>query len=101
MWGTPPFWIADGCAVDVRNLAAARDWYKELGLREIHDRKEDDSGRPFADVGISKDSAVCSLVELESGAAPSKQACDFLHEETREGSTMVERPWRCDGGDHG
>lgn len=29
MWGGPPFWIADNCAVDVRSVSAARDWYKE------------------------------------------------------------------------
>ena len=71
MWGGPPFSIADNCAIDVRNVAAAREWYREkLGLREIHDRKEDDSGRPFADVCVSKDAGVCSLVELEPGASP-------------------------------
>jgi len=29
MWGKPPFSIADNYAVDVRNLAAVRKWYKE------------------------------------------------------------------------
>lgn len=78
MWGAPPFWIPDNCAIDVRNLVAAREWYKEkLGFRESHDRKEDDSGQLFADVAISKDSAVCSLIELKSGAAPSKQHVIF------------------------
>ncbi|HKF50874.1 MAG TPA: VOC family protein [Candidatus Acidoferrales bacterium] len=81
MWGRPPFWIADNCAVDVRDLAAARDWYKQkLGLREIHDRKEDDSGRPFADVCTSASrglAGVCSLVELEPGAAATKQHVIF------------------------
>jgi hypothetical protein len=33
MSGGPPFWIPDNYAIDVRNLAAARDRYKEkLGL---------------------------------------------------------------------
>lgn len=81
MWGGPPFWIADNCAVDVRSVSAARDWYKEkLGLRDIQYRKEDDSGRPFADVGLSASrgmAGVCSLVELEPGAAPSKQHVVF------------------------
>ena len=81
MWGGPPFWIADNCAVDVRNLTAALGWYKEkLGLREIHDRKEDDSGRPFADVCFSASrgmAGICSLVELEPGAAPSRQHVIF------------------------
>lgn len=75
MWGGPPFFIPDDCAVDVRNLAAALEWYKEkLGLREAHDRTEDDSGRPFADLCISRgDVTFISLVELEPGASPGKQ----------------------------
>lgn len=81
MWGGPPFWIADSCAVDVRNVTAARGWYKEkLGLQEIHDRKEDDSGRPFADVCLPASrgmAGVCSLVKLEPGAVPSKQHVVF------------------------
>jgi catechol 2,3-dioxygenase-like lactoylglutathione lyase family enzyme len=81
MWGGPPFWIADNCAVDVRSVAAAREWYKEkLGLREIHDRKEDESGRPFADVCVSTSrgmAGICSLVELQPGAAPSSQHVIF------------------------
>ena len=37
MWGNPPFYISENCAVDVRNLAPAREWYKEkLGLREAN-----------------------------------------------------------------
>lgn len=68
MWGKPPFFIADGCAIDVQNLAAARDWYKEkLGLREAHDREEDDSGRPFVDLHISDNDACVTLVESEPG----------------------------------
>jgi catechol 2,3-dioxygenase-like lactoylglutathione lyase family enzyme len=78
MWGAPPFWIADNYAIDVRNLAAAREWYKEkLALREIHDRKEDDSGRPFADVCVSKEGGMCSLIELVPGAAPKGQHVIF------------------------
>lgn len=78
MWGGAPFSIADNCTVDVRSLAAARDWYKEkLGLREIHDRTQDDSGRPFADFCISKDSGICSLVEIEPRATPNKQHVIF------------------------
>lgn len=78
MWGGPPFSIPDNYAVDVRDLASARDWYKDkLGLREIHDRREDDSGRPFADVCVSKGSGVCSLVELEPGMAPDKRHVIF------------------------
>jgi catechol 2,3-dioxygenase-like lactoylglutathione lyase family enzyme len=79
MWGGPPFSIPDNCAVDVRNLAAAREWYKEkLGLREARDRTQDDSGRPFADLCISKgDGTFVSLVELEPGATPGKQHAIF------------------------
>jgi len=70
MWGKPPFYIADNCAVDVRNLAAAREWYKEkLGLHEANAEREEDSGRPFADLHISNDDAFLSLVELAPGAS--------------------------------
>jgi catechol 2,3-dioxygenase-like lactoylglutathione lyase family enzyme len=70
MWGKPPFYILDNCAVDVRNLAAAREWYKEnLGLHEADTDREEDSGRPFADLHISNDDAYLSLVELEPGAS--------------------------------
>jgi catechol 2,3-dioxygenase-like lactoylglutathione lyase family enzyme len=75
MWGSPPFFIPDSCVVDVRNLSAARDWYKEkLSLQESHDRQEDDSGRPFADLCLSKHDEACfSLIELEPGAFPEKR----------------------------
>ena len=54
----------------MRNLAAARDWYKEkLELREANDDREEDSGRPFADLHVSNDDTFVSLVELEPGAA--------------------------------
>lgn len=70
MWGKPPFSISDNCSVDVRNLAAVRDWYKEkLELREARNDREDDSGRPFADLHDSNDDTFVSLVELEPGAA--------------------------------
>ena len=69
MWGKPPFSIADNCAIDVRNLAASREWYKEkLGLREAPSGREDDSGRPFVDMRITNDDAFISLVELGAGA---------------------------------
>ena len=75
MWGSPPFFMPDSCVVDVRNLGAARDWYKEkLSLQESHDRQEDDSGRPFADLCLSKHDEACfSLIELEPGASPEKR----------------------------
>lgn len=97
MWGGPPFWIADNCAVDVRSIAAALEWYKEkLDLREIHDRKEDDSGRPFADVCVFRSrgmAGVCSLVELEPGAAPSKQHVIFYTKQLEKA-----RQWLIDRG---
>ena len=94
MWGGPPFWIADNHAIDVRSTVAAREWYKEkLGLREIHDRKEDDSGRPFADVCVSKDGGVCLLVELEPGAAPGSQHVIFCAKDVEKA-----RKWLIDRG---
>jgi catechol 2,3-dioxygenase-like lactoylglutathione lyase family enzyme len=70
MWGRPPFSIADNCAIDVRNLAASREWYKEtLGLREVPDDREEDSGRPFVDLRIANDNAFISLLELKPGTS--------------------------------
>ena len=74
MWGSPPFVIPDGYAVDVRNLAAARAWYKEkLSLRDSKTKREEDSGRPFADLCISSDDLCISLVELGSGKSAEYQ----------------------------
>ena len=71
MWGKPPFSIADNCVVEVRNLAAAREWYREkLGLHEADTDREEDSGRPFTDLCISDDDTFVSLVELEPGKSP-------------------------------
>jgi catechol 2,3-dioxygenase-like lactoylglutathione lyase family enzyme len=73
MWGKPPFSIGDNCAVDVRNLNAARNWYKEkLGLQEAQTDREDDSGRPFVDLCLSRDGTFISLLELAPGASPEK-----------------------------
>jgi catechol 2,3-dioxygenase-like lactoylglutathione lyase family enzyme len=70
MWGKPPFTIADNCAVDVRNLRVACEWYKEkLELREAQNDREEDSGRLFADLHASNDDTFLSLVELEPGAS--------------------------------
>ena len=70
MWRRPPFSISDDDAIYVRNLAAAREWYKEkLGLRHAKTDREDDSGRPFADLHVSGKDTFLSLVELESGAS--------------------------------
>jgi catechol 2,3-dioxygenase-like lactoylglutathione lyase family enzyme len=71
MWGSPPFSIADNCAIDVRNLSAAREWYKhKLGFREAKTDREDDSGRPFADLYLSNADTFVTLVELEPGTFP-------------------------------
>ncbi len=65
--------------MDVRNLAAARDWYKEkLGLRDVKTYREDDSGRPFADLTISDDDIFLSLVELAPGGSAGKQHVIFF-----------------------
>jgi catechol 2,3-dioxygenase-like lactoylglutathione lyase family enzyme len=70
MWGKPPLFIADNCVVDVRNLQAVVEWYKEkLGLRESRDRETDDSGRRFADLCISGSDICISLLELEQDAS--------------------------------
>ena len=78
MWGKPPFSIADNCAVDVRSLAAVRDWYKEkLGFHEADTDRKEDSGRPFTDLCISSDDTFLSLVELERGTSPDRQHVIF------------------------
>jgi catechol 2,3-dioxygenase-like lactoylglutathione lyase family enzyme len=79
MWGKPPFQIADNCAVDVRNLAASRQWYKEkLGLREINTNRAEDSGRPFVDLSMSSREPFLSLIELESGGSPENHRVIFF-----------------------
>lgn len=56
--------------MDVQHLSTMSEWYKEkLGLREAHNDREDDSGRPFKDLNISNDDTFLSLVELEPGAS--------------------------------
>lgn len=78
MFGKPPFYLADSCVVDVRNLGAAIAWYKEkLGLRESRERREEDSGRPFADLEISSGEPCISLVELAPGASPAPHHAIF------------------------
>ena len=71
MWGSPPFSIPDNTTVDVRNLSEARKWYTDkLALREANTHREDDSGRPFVDLCISKSGSWISLVELPPGVSP-------------------------------
>jgi catechol-2,3-dioxygenase len=78
MWGKPPFSIPDNYAIDVRNLAGLREWYKEkLGLQELNTDREEDSGRPFVDLHISNDDTFLSLVELTSGATTEKRHVIF------------------------
>lgn len=68
MWDKPPFSIADNCAVDVRNLAAMRKWYKEkLGFHEAGKDHEEDTGSHFTDLCVSNNDAFLSLVQLEPG----------------------------------
>jgi len=73
MFGKPPFVVPDNDAVDVRNLSSARAWYQnKLGLKEFPSDREDDSGRPFAELGISSSGGFLTLVELPSGESPQK-----------------------------
>lgn len=68
MWGKPPFFISDNCAVLVRSLQASRAWYREkLHLKDAPKRSEDDSGRPFVDLTLSGDSLI-TLLEAEPGS---------------------------------
>jgi catechol 2,3-dioxygenase-like lactoylglutathione lyase family enzyme len=77
--GRPPFFVGDNYGIDVRNLAASRDWYKEkLGLREDHVRREDDSGRRFVDLKIGNDIICVSLVELPSDVSARDQHVIFF-----------------------
>jgi predicted enzyme related to lactoylglutathione lyase len=70
-WRKPPFSISDNYAIDVRNLAASCDWYKEkVGLTEVDNDREEDSGRPFKDLCISRGGGFLSLVELRPGGSP-------------------------------
>jgi catechol 2,3-dioxygenase-like lactoylglutathione lyase family enzyme len=78
MWGKPPFSIADNYAIDARNLAGLIEWYKDkVGLQEVNTDREEDSGRPFADLHISNDDTFLSLVELPSGATAEKRDIIF------------------------
>ena len=76
--GKHPFSIADNCALDVRNLAAVRKWYKEkLGFHEADKDREEDSGRPFTDLHVSNDHIFLSLVQMEPGASAEKRHVIF------------------------
>jgi catechol 2,3-dioxygenase-like lactoylglutathione lyase family enzyme len=78
MFGKPSFTIPDECAIDVRNLSAARAWYMDkLGLTETKTDRDDDSGRPFADLSLSRSGPFLSILELSPGAAPEKSHVIF------------------------
>ena len=79
MWGKHPFRILDNCVVEVRNLGAARDWYKKtFGLREVSGEREDDSGRPFVDLSISNDDTSLTLVEREAASPAQSEHVIFF-----------------------
>ena len=85
MFGKPPFSIADNCVVEVRNLAAASEWYREtLGFHEADTDREEDSGRPFTDLCISNDDTL-----LEPGASPEKGHVVF-YAKSGEGTSLVD-----------
>jgi catechol 2,3-dioxygenase-like lactoylglutathione lyase family enzyme len=70
MWGKHPFWILDNCVMELRNLEAARDWYKKtFGLREASGEREDDSRLPFVDLRVSNDDTALTLIERDAGAS--------------------------------
>ena len=78
MWGKPPFSIADNYAVDVRNLAAVRKWYKEkLGFHEADKNRQVDPGRPHTDLYGSNEKTFLSLVQLGPGTLAEKQHVIF------------------------
>jgi catechol 2,3-dioxygenase-like lactoylglutathione lyase family enzyme len=78
MWDKPPFSIPDNYAIDARNLAGLREWYKnKLGLREANTDREDDSGRPFTDLRSSNGDTFLSLVELPTSATAEKSHVIF------------------------
>ena len=106
MWGSPPFSIADNFAIDVRNLSAARQWYKDkLGLSEAKDHREDDSGRLFVDLHVSGYDTFLTLVELPPGATAEKNHVIFFannldktHQWLQSRGVAVEQPTTDSGG---
>lgn len=93
MWGKLPFWISDNCAIDVKNLSTARDWYtKTFGLREVSSDREEDSGRPFVDLSISSGDTFLTLVERDATASAQSEHVIFFAknpEKARQG--LIER----------
>lgn len=79
MWGKPLITISDNCALDVQNLKAMREWYgKSLALRDSREKRQDDSGRPFADLLVSDGGALLTLLELAPGSRPERQHVIFF-----------------------
>jgi catechol 2,3-dioxygenase-like lactoylglutathione lyase family enzyme len=107
-WSKPPFSISDNCAMDVRNLAAVRDWYEEkLGLRDALGEREEDSGRPFVDLHTPESEALLSLVELPTGATAENRHVIFFtnnlekaHRWLAERGVLVEPITNDSGGNH-
>jgi len=65
--------------MEVRNLEAARDWYKKtFGWREASGEREDDSGRPFVDLSVSNDDTSLTLIEREAGASARSEHVIFF-----------------------
>ena len=77
--GETSVWISDNCVIEVRNLGAARDWYKKtFGLREASGEREEDSGRPFVDLRVSNDDTALTLVELEATSSAQSEHVIFF-----------------------
>jgi len=92
MWGKHPFWISDNCVIEVRNLGAARDWYKKtFGLREASGEREDDSGRPFVDLRVSNDDTALTLVERAASPAQSEHVIFFAKNLQKAREWLTER----------
>jgi catechol 2,3-dioxygenase-like lactoylglutathione lyase family enzyme len=106
MWGSPPFTIAGDGVIDVRNLSAAHQWYKDkLGLREAKQNREDDSGRPFVDLHASSTDTFLTLIELPPGATAEKnhvilftKNLDKTHQWLQSRGVAVEQPTTDSGG---
>jgi hypothetical protein len=78
-WGKQPFSIPDNYAIDVADLVAASEWYKEkLGLCETDSDREEDSGRPFTDLRIPNNGTILSLLELPPGASAENRYIVFF-----------------------
>src|SRR6202051_1873003 len=92
MWGKHPFWISDNSVIEVRNLGAARDWYKKtFGLREASGEREDDSGRPFVDLRVSNSDKAFGLVNGAESPAQSEHVIFFTKNLQKAREWLIER----------